>query len=322
MGSDTYQFAPGSGVDVVNEYTYTDTGVDTVEFTGGINKADLDFLVEGNNLRIQVRGTSHAVVIQNWFSGSSYRVEQFKFSDGTIMTAAALEAEGYKVLGTSGNDTLNGSAYKDMIIGDLGNDSLKGLAGDDVLYGDGGDDTLNGGDGNDILAGGAGNDSLVGDLGSDTYQFAPGSGVDVVNEYTYTDTGVDTVEFTGGINKADLDFLVEGNNLRIQVRGTSDAVVIQNWFSGSSYRVEQFKFSDGTIMTAAALEAEGYKVWGHEGMITLVAVYTMKTFMVVPAMIRFPVVPDTISYMVKMAMIIFPVVRIMIPWTVEWGTIR
>ena len=54
------------------------------------------------------------------------------------------------IVGTSGNDTLNGGA---------GNDTLNGGIGDDTMAGEAGNDTLNGGIGADTMAGGAGNDT-------------------------------------------------------------------------------------------------------------------------------------------------------------------
>src|ERR1043166_7641634 len=56
--------------------------------------------------------------------------------------------------GTSGDD--------DDLVGTTGNDTINGLAGDDILYGGPGDDTLNGGDGIDFLEGDTGNDTLNG----------------------------------------------------------------------------------------------------------------------------------------------------------------
>lgn len=59
--------------------------------------------------------------------------------------------------GTSGNDTLIGTAS---------DDSIEGFAGNDTLDGGAGNDTLDGGDGADSLLGGAGNDTLDGMPGS------------------------------------------------------------------------------------------------------------------------------------------------------------
>ena len=62
------------------------------------------------------------------------------------------------ILGTSGDDALEGGAGADMLYGGDGFDTLSG--------GDGGD-TLSGGDGNDSLSGGAGDDTLDGGSGDD-----------------------------------------------------------------------------------------------------------------------------------------------------------
>ncbi|MCO6055363.1 heme peroxidase, partial [Pseudomonas sp. MOB-449] len=62
------------------------------------------------------------------------------------------------VVGTAGDDVLNGTALADEIQGLGGNDILNGLAGDDILDGGAGDDTLRGGLGADMMIGGLGND--------------------------------------------------------------------------------------------------------------------------------------------------------------------
>ena len=54
------------------------------------------------------------------------------------------------VMGTPGDDTLNGTENGDVIYGLGGNDTLDGGAGDDILNGGAGDDILNGGDGADV----------------------------------------------------------------------------------------------------------------------------------------------------------------------------
>nr|MBP6277031.1 calcium-binding protein [Limnohabitans sp.] len=69
---------------------------------------------------------------------------------------ASMEA----VLGTAGNDTLDGSAYTTglSLSGGTGNDVLRGGLADDTLIGGAGDDTLRGGGGTDSLQGGEGSD--------------------------------------------------------------------------------------------------------------------------------------------------------------------
>ncbi len=55
------------------------------------------------------------------------------------------------VLGTAGDDTLNGKQGDDCIVGGAGNDTLQGRQGDDVLIGGSGVDNCEGNQGNNIF---------------------------------------------------------------------------------------------------------------------------------------------------------------------------
>ncbi|WP_394889498.1 calcium-binding protein [Mesorhizobium sp. AaZ16] len=57
------------------------------------------------------------------------------------------------IIGTPGNDTLNGTIEDDLIAGGEGNDLLRGLFGDDLIAGNQGDDLIVGGPGSDDLFG-------------------------------------------------------------------------------------------------------------------------------------------------------------------------
>jgi hypothetical protein len=72
------------------------------------------------------------------------------------------------LVGTAGNDVVNGTSGRDVIVGLGGADTLNGGGGNDVICGNNGPDTLDGGAGNDFLDGGASNDSLHGGNGTDT----------------------------------------------------------------------------------------------------------------------------------------------------------
>jgi predicted extracellular nuclease len=74
---------------------------------------------------------------------------------------------GVILLGTDGEDTLEGGAGDDILFGLKGADQLFGFAGSDVLNGSNGDDLLSGGDGRDTLLGDIGSDMLMGDAGND-----------------------------------------------------------------------------------------------------------------------------------------------------------
>ena len=72
------------------------------------------------------------------------------------------------IVGTPGNDVINGTSGNDVIVGLGGNDIINGGNGDDVICGNAGNDTLNGGNGNDTLLGSFGNDTLNGNNGDDS----------------------------------------------------------------------------------------------------------------------------------------------------------
>jgi Ca2+-binding RTX toxin-like protein len=78
------------------------------------------------------------------------------------------------------DDTRPGcAAFIAGIVGTDGNDSLEGTAADDVMHARGGNDTLHAGDGADIACGGAGEDQLFGESGTDHLQ--GGAGDDVLD---------------------------------------------------------------------------------------------------------------------------------------------
>ena len=124
-----------------------------------------------------------------------------------------------------------------------------GITVANVLIGNGGNNTLSGLAGNDTLDGGGGNDTLVGGAGADTYRFAHGNGVDTVQDNDTTAGVEDRIEFGTGIAQGDLTFSKSGNNLQALINGTTDRLVVQDWYLGSQYRVEEFRFADGSGLT-------------------------------------------------------------------------
>ncbi len=71
------------------------------------------------------------------------------------------------VIGTTGNDSIDGGDNNDNIYGLEGDDILNGNLGDDLLDGFRGIDSLNGGAGNDSFRGGKDDDILIGGEGAD-----------------------------------------------------------------------------------------------------------------------------------------------------------
>jgi hypothetical protein len=96
----------------------------------------------------------------------------------TYSVAASVPSD-CTIVGTSGNDTLNGTPQADVICG---------LEGDDTINSSGGNDTLSGGPGGDTLVDLSGTDNLLGGLGADRLNTQDGAR----NDRVQGGDGVDT----------------------------------------------------------------------------------------------------------------------------------
>jgi hypothetical protein len=102
------------------------------------------------------------------------------------------------IVGTDGNDVINGTNKMDVIVGLGGDDIINSGGGKDVVCAGDGDDIVNGGNGGDTIFGGAGDDQLNGDKGNDNLngglgndQMTGGKGADNCDGYIGIDTGAD-----------------------------------------------------------------------------------------------------------------------------------
>ena len=77
--------------------------------------------------------------------------------------------------GTSGNDTITGTPFADVISCGAGNDTVRGGGGNDVIKCGAGNDRISGGAGKDIVFAGSGNDKASGGAGNDTLRGNAGS---------------------------------------------------------------------------------------------------------------------------------------------------
>ncbi|MDT3721230.1 calcium-binding protein, partial [Pseudomonas oryzihabitans] len=66
---------------------------------------------------------------------------------------------------------------------------------------------------------------------------------------------IDTLSFDQAITPDQLWFRRSDSNLEVSVIGTADSVTIQNWYSGSAYRVEQFKAADGKTLLDSQVQS-------------------------------------------------------------------
>ncbi|BEV16155.1 calcium-binding protein [Herbaspirillum sp. DW155] len=110
------------------------------------------------------------------------------------------------------------------------------------------DNVLTGNRGNNILSGGRGDDILIGGTGNDTYVFARGDGRDQIIDSDATRGNQDVLQFKD-IRQTNLWFSQAGQDLQIDVLGSSDRITIRDWYlggkSGADHHVERIRTAEG-----------------------------------------------------------------------------
>ncbi|MBW8831289.1 MAG: hypothetical protein JF606_18065 [Burkholderiales bacterium] len=142
------------------------------------------------------------------------------------------------------------SAFADVLRGGAGNDTLNAVGGGDTLDGGAGNDTLNADyhGGGSTFIGGAGNDVSNGSYYGDTYVFNRGDGQDSIVESGPNYYG-DTLSLGSEVSSDQLWSRHVGNDLQLNLIGTSDTITIADWYSGTYHHVEQFKTAgDGKVL--------------------------------------------------------------------------
>jgi hypothetical protein len=188
-----------------------------------------------------------------------------------------------KLFGGAGNDEIDGGAGADILFGGAGNDkywvdSASDLVveaageGTDTVYASvsyaladnvenlvlTGSTNINavGNAGNNRLEGNAGNNILFGGLGNDTYVFGRGSGRDIVANFDAGKPSGDMVQLGAGIVDADLTYLRAGNDLVLNINGTTDQLTVAGYFENGgkgANALEKIRFADGSSLNHAAV---------------------------------------------------------------------
>ncbi|MDO9106531.1 MAG: putative Ig domain-containing protein, partial [Methylovulum sp.] len=249
-GADTYLFGKADGQDEIYNWD-ADNSVDTVQFINvastGISAKYRDPGSANYNdgaLMLQY-GIGGQLKLNHYFYDPSYRIDQFKFSDGVIWGWDDLKALG--LIGTVFDDSIHGyTGDNNTLKGLVGNDYLKGAELGDVLDGGSEDDHLYGNDGNDKLIGGKGKDYMEGNGGADTYLITKADGHDEIYNWDGDNGSIDTVQF---INVATTDISAvqhSDNDSLILTYGVNGQLIVDYYFSNPDYRVDQFVFTDAT----------------------------------------------------------------------------
>ncbi len=269
-GSGANQISTYAGDDYIdamdgNDVIATGTGKDTVYGGGG---DDLIYL-EHNRVEIEVKtGTSSTqkfeVYADDEFVDGGAGVD---FVSARFQTQGNIRKKDSGVLGDlasglmhswrNGDGSINDKSAKHTLVNI---ENLGGTEFGDTLRGDSSANTLVGYEGDDLLNGRGGNDTLAGGEGADTYEFGADWGQDVIVENAKSVSDVDVVSISSDISYADLWFGKQGDHLVVNQLGSSNQLVVQDWYSSDASKkaqIEEFRASfEGRTYVATLARVE------------------------------------------------------------------
>ncbi len=247
---------PGEGIDQVQS---------SVDFVLGANVENLT-LTGAAELRGEGNGLDNVLIARN--AGNAYLYGKDGNDTLRSLTAPAAGATAtwdYFYAG-NGNDALylrsrNGAAFgeagDDLVVGGSGFGALFGGSGNDRLVGSAGTVYLSGGAGDDVIESGSSYETISGGAGNDVYVYGRGDAGDMINDFDYMDSQpaqygatTDILQFESGIDHDQLWFSQVGNNLQVDVIGTSDSVTVSNWYLGAAYQLDYMDAGDGLRLYA------------------------------------------------------------------------
>jgi Ca2+-binding RTX toxin-like protein len=206
-GSDTFIFAKGDGHDVITNPGSGYNRNDTLNLTN-ILPSEVVMTRSGDLLTIDVPSTGDQIKInfQFWGDGSQIQgVTGIKFADGTVWNRAQIKD-------ATSTFTWVGSA------------SNQNLVGNDF--------------GLNIFQFGAGSEIASGGAGKNIYQVSTGTGQASIN-LSASAVSKNEIDFLGAISDNQLWFVQSGNDLKIDLLGTSTQVTLDNWFAGGSNPLQE-----------------------------------------------------------------------------------
>jgi Ca2+-binding RTX toxin-like protein len=233
-GVGTYHWTGGAGNDTFNVDVASLGSTDSISGGAGFDILNISRSgTQGGGSFANVTGIDEINL-----SNDTMNLNVFTITDAMV---ASSDTGTLIVNGSSTNDTLNAST-----VAAGHNVILNGLTVGDTLLGGAGNDTLDGGGGNDSLSGGG---------GYDTYKFNSGYGSTTITNSTTGGTAASgELDLGAGITAQDLWFAQSGQDLVIDVLGTSDKVTVKGWFgANASAQISEIKTSDGMEMDDASV---------------------------------------------------------------------
>ena len=165
-----------------------------VPIEGGLTPLELLYWEQGGNAVLRVEFKLNSAPESDYQVLGSQNLPLFTDSNAPVLT----DLQDIIAGPTAGSYLVRTGSLLD---GGNGDDSLTGSAGRDVLNGGQGGDTLNGGAGDDLIRGGTGNDQLTGGAGHDVFRWSLGDAGsagtparDVISDFDNTPHGGDVLD--------------------------------------------------------------------------------------------------------------------------------
>jgi VCBS repeat-containing protein len=266
VGDDTYVVDNVGDVVVEAVNAGTDTVLASVNYTLASNIENLDLVGTAN-----INGTGNALdnlIVGNSGNNTLTGMEGNDTLDGGIGadTMAGGVGDDIYVVDNSvdmvveaaneGIDTVQSTVsytlsdnVENLTLNGMVDINAAGNALDNILTGNSGANVLDGGAGADTLIGGQGNDTLLGGMGNDRYVFNPGDGADIIIDTL----GGDILYIGGNLIEANLEGVRDGDNMIVNLFGTTDSITLTNWFVQSE-GVNRIEFGDGSSLDRAGIE--------------------------------------------------------------------
>ncbi|NWA08438.1 calcium-binding protein [Pseudomonas gingeri] len=204
--------------------------------TGGVGNDSLDGRAGADRMVGGVGDDSYEVdnvgdvVVENANEGIDSVVSSITYTLGNNVENLSLN-DGFAINGT-------GNSLDNNMIGNSSSNILTGAAGDDILDGRGGADTL------------------IGGAGNDTYMLVRGSGRDTIIDSDIAVGNKDQAIFGYGVKSDQLWFRHVGgtNDLEVSIIGTTDALLVKDWYLGGANHIEKFVAFDGKVLLDSQVE--------------------------------------------------------------------
>jgi Ca2+-binding RTX toxin-like protein len=249
---ETFAFADGTTINVANMAFQTGgSGTNTLVGTAASNwlagGAGGGTLTGGSGVDVLIGGAAATTLIGGGGNnvlnaGTGVTVANYSLAPAaaTVNLATGTAQNGY-----GGTDTLIGihsvlAGSNAILIAGTGADTLTVTGTHNTLTGGSGASTLvSSGSGNTLIAG-SGNDTLTNQGTAGFYDVNLGAGeTKIINGLATNTQASNELDFGAGITKSNLWFIQSGNDLQIDVMGTTETVTIANWFAGAGNQLQE-----------------------------------------------------------------------------------